>query len=216
MTNNVHALQVFEQKSFLHWFMLVKRNLKVIALKLVTALGSVSLLILLSPIYVSAKQSSDIPFTQDISEIKRRIDKVVVETGVPSVSVAITMNEQQHWAYASGLADKKNKRNATPETPYRLASVTKPITSIAVMMLVDDGLLDLDKPINDYLIKQKVIADVGDANDVTARLLLQHRAGLPLHYNLIHAGEEYTPRTLDQTIAEYGRVMLPVNTYDSF
>jgi CubicO group peptidase (beta-lactamase class C family) len=174
------------------------------------------MLTLFYPSNAFANESVEIPFKQNVSEIQRRIDNIVVETGVPSVSVAISMNDKQHWAYASGLADKRNKRNTTSQTPYRLASVTKPITSIAVMMLVDDGLLDLDKPINDYLKTQKVIADVGNASDVTARLLLQHRAGLPLHYNLIHAGEDYTPRTLDETIAEYGRVMLPINTTDRY
>lgn len=146
-------------------------------------------------------------FIADEDRLKTAIDRVVIGDGVPSISVAAAKGDSDIWAYASGLADKEAGRAATPSTPYRLASVSKPITAVAVMQLADRGVIDLDAPANDYLGAQKIVAAVGDVKDVTVRRLMSHRGGLPLHYNLIHEGEPER-RSLDETIARYGKVML--------
>ena len=150
-----------------------------------------------------------LPFTIAEERIRERIDRIVIEEGVPSISVAAAKGDGTVWAHASGVADKEAKREATDATPYRLASVSKPITAVGIMLLADRGVIDLDAPANAYLGEQKIVARVGDANDVTVRRLMSHRGGLPLHYNLIHADEAYERRSLDQTIALYGQVMLP-------
>ncbi|MEM6545290.1 MAG: serine hydrolase domain-containing protein, partial [Pseudomonadota bacterium] len=148
-------------------------------------------------------------FIVDDEQVTDRIDRTVIEHGVPSISVAAVQGDGEIWSYASGLADKEAERSATVDTPYRLASVSKPITAVAIMMLADRGVIDLDQPANDYLGDQKVTAPAGNADEVTVKRLMAHRGGLPLHYNLIHEGEDHERRPLDKTIALYGKAMLP-------
>ncbi|MEL6362867.1 MAG: serine hydrolase [Pseudomonadota bacterium] len=168
-----------------------------------------AILFALLPLNLFAAERSQIPFLVDEERVTDRIDRIMIEYGVPSISVASVSGDGEIWAYASGIANKKKKKQATPETVYRLASVSKPITAIAVMLFVDRGLIDLDAPANDYLGEQKIVATAGNAEDVTVRRLMAHRAGLPLHYNLIHDNEDYERRSLDETIARYGIAMLP-------
>lgn len=74
---------------------------------------------------------------------------------------------------AYGLADTADKRSATPETVYGLASITKAFTSTAVCLAADEGLLDLDTP----------IPGNHQWTAPTPRQLLQHRGGFPAFYN---------------------------------
>ncbi|MEM1190470.1 MAG: serine hydrolase domain-containing protein [Pseudomonadota bacterium] len=148
-------------------------------------------------------------FIVDAEQVKDRIVRTVIEHGVPSISVAAVRGDGEIWAYASGFAEKETGRSATVDTPYRLASVSKPITAVAIMMLADRGVIELDQPANDYLGDQKITAPGGNSDEVTVRRLMAHRGGLPLHYNLIHEGEDHERRSLDETIALYGKAMLP-------
>ncbi|MEO0419084.1 MAG: serine hydrolase domain-containing protein [Pseudomonadota bacterium] len=160
--------------------------------------------------------AEQLSFIVAAEEVQDRIDRKIVEHGVPSISVAAVKGDGEIWAYASGLADKEAGRAATVDTPYRLASVSKPITAVAIMMLADRGVIDLDNPANAYLADQKITAPGGNADEVTVRQLMAHRGGLPLHYNLIHEGEDHKRRSLDETIAIYGKAMLPPGVTDRY
>jgi CubicO group peptidase (beta-lactamase class C family) len=103
-----------------------------------------------------------------------------VETGVlPGASLLIARGDslvaEGYW----GMADAKNKRPASRETLWSIASITKPVTAAAVMACVDRGLLSLDRPIVESLPE---FATAGDKrpwrNDVTLRHLLTHTSGL--------------------------------------
>jgi len=80
------------------------------------------------------------------------------------------------WSAGYGLADIENDVPATPDTVYRLASVSKPITAVAVLQLVEQGKIDLDAPVQRY-----VPAFPAKQWPVTTRLLLGHLGGIR-HY----------------------------------
>lgn len=65
--------------------------------------------------------------------------------------MAVVRGSRNAWEEVFGWADKENTRAAIANTPYLLGSVWKPITATAVMVLRERGLVDLDRPINDYL-----------------------------------------------------------------
>jgi CubicO group peptidase (beta-lactamase class C family) len=69
---------------------------------------------------------------------------------IPGFSAAIVHDQQLVWAKGFGYADLENSIAATPNTPYRLASVTKPIAATLIMQLVEEGMLDLDDPVSEY------------------------------------------------------------------
>ena len=70
--------------------------------------------------------------------------------GIPGLSSAIVEAGVVRYEAGFGFADVENVVPAKPETVYRLASVSKPITAIAVLQLVEQGRLDLDAPIRRY------------------------------------------------------------------
>jgi len=97
-------------------------------------------------------------------------------TLAPGVSVAIGVKGKVVFARGFGKADVENDVPATESTVYRLASISKPVTAVAVMMLRDQGLLDLDADVRKY-----VPAFPEKQWTVTPRLLLGHLAGVR-HY----------------------------------
>lgn len=72
------------------------------------------------------------------------------EYQLPSISVAILANQEIVYSKAFGYSDMENQTAATDSTPYRIASVTKPIASTIILRLVEKGDLDLDGNIKDY------------------------------------------------------------------
>jgi CubicO group peptidase (beta-lactamase class C family) len=86
------------------------------------------------------------------------------------------MDNQLRWSRGFGLADMENYVPATPDTTYRIASVSKPITAVAAMQLVERGKLDLDAPIQKYC-----PAFPEKPWKITARQLLGHLSGIR-HY----------------------------------
>jgi CubicO group peptidase (beta-lactamase class C family) len=135
------------------------------------------------------------------------IQEKMKKEGLPSLAVAVAQNGQIIWEEAWGLANIEKQIPATPQTMYSLASTTKPITATALMLLVERGLVDLDKPANLYLGEGRLTGYKPEA--ATVRRLLRHTAGLPLHWNLIFADEEYERPDMDETIRRYGILVSP-------
>jgi CubicO group peptidase (beta-lactamase class C family) len=93
------------------------------------------------------------------------------------MSAAVIRNRQLVWAQGFGFADVENKINATPKTPYHLASLTKTFASQIIMKLVEEGKIDLDDPVRKYGVK--IRNDPG----ITIRHLLTHTSeGRPGSY----------------------------------
>jgi len=71
--------------------------------------------------------------------------------GPPSISVAVAVGDEVVLAEAVGFADLQGQVQATPQTTYRVYSISKGITAVAVMQLVSEGLLDLNADIRTYV-----------------------------------------------------------------
>jgi CubicO group peptidase (beta-lactamase class C family) len=69
----------------------------------------------------------------------------------PSLSSCIIKNTKVIWMKEYGLYDIENQKQATKQTIYLVASITKTITSTALMQLYEQGLFDLDDDVNNYL-----------------------------------------------------------------
>src|SRR5579872_1442879 len=94
-------------------------------------------------------------FAQPSKEKSERIEQVVTaemaRASIPGVSVAIARHGRVEWTEGFGMADLENLIPVTPETRIRLGSISKPITAIAVMQLVERGKIDLDAEVQRYL-----------------------------------------------------------------
>ncbi|MFT7289283.1 MAG: CubicO group peptidase (beta-lactamase class C family), partial [Halieaceae bacterium] len=114
-------------------------------------------------------------------DFARHLDDYVPEQlkqlNLPGTAIALIENGQPVSYKCYGLADVASGRPIDTDTLFQIASISKSVAAWGVMLLVDRGLLDLDRPINDYLTRWKIPGGEYDANAVTPRLLLMHFGG---------------------------------------
>jgi CubicO group peptidase (beta-lactamase class C family) len=143
-------------------------------------------------------------------DVRRVILQTMEEAKVPSIAVAVVKDGQIIWEDAFGWADTERRIPATADTPYSLASMTKPITATAVMTLREAGSFDIDAPIERYLGGLRLSGRARSADEVTARRIMSHSAGLPQYGNFYLDGAE--PAGSAETISRFGMVVFPPNT----
>jgi CubicO group peptidase (beta-lactamase class C family)/D-alanyl-D-alanine dipeptidase len=124
---------------------------------------------------------------------------------LPALSIALVDDQQIVWAQGFGWANPDDRTPATAETLYRVGSVSKLFTDIAIMQLVEQGKLDLDAPVTDYLPDFRPNNSFG--RPITLRQLMSHRSGLAREPPV---GSYFDPTepTLAETIASLNRTAL--------
>ncbi len=125
----------------------------------------------------------------------------------PGVSIAVVNDGRVEWARGFGVKEWGKPDPVTDETIFQAGSISKPIFAMAVMRLVQDGKLDLDRDVNRYLKSWKVPANESWQPRVTLRQLLSHTAGLTVHGFPGYARSEKIP-----TVAEILDGRPPANT----
>ena len=108
-----------------------------------------------------------------LQAVETAISVAMHRYGIPGLSAAVASGGSVRLSAGYGLADVENAVPAGPLTVYRLASVSKPITAVAVLQLAAEGKLDLDAPIQRY-----VPAYPEKQWPLTCRQLLCHQAGV--------------------------------------
>ena len=97
----------------------------------------------------------------------------------PGLSIGIVYDQELIWSRGFGYQDLESKTPATPQTLYRIASISKLFTSTGILQLRDQGLLRLDDPITEYLSWFKIKNRFSNTIPITLRHLLTHTSGLP-------------------------------------
>ena len=110
------------------------------------------------------------------------LEKRMKETHIKGLSVAVIINYKVEWAKGYGWADEGEKRKVTPETRFQAASISKSLNSMGVLKLVQQGKLDPEADINNYLKGWKFPYDsVSKGKKINTYNLLSHSAGLTIH-----------------------------------
>src|SRR5262245_12016999 len=115
-----------------------------------------------------------------LAEIPRRMEQLVSEGQISgAVTLVATKDRVVHLA-AVGKADLASGKAMEPDTIFRVASMTKPITATALMMLIEQGKLAVDDPVAKYIpaFAGQKLKDGGAARAVTIRDVVTHTAGL--------------------------------------
>lgn len=84
------------------------------------------------------------------SRFENQIEELRVKLKIPGISAVIVKDQKPIWMKGFGSADLENKIPATPETNYRIASLTKTFASTLLMQLVEQGKLDLNDPMSKF------------------------------------------------------------------
>lgn len=111
-----------------------------------------------------------------VEQLRKAVSEWQAAKGVPGISVSVRTLDGAAWAQGFGAADLENAVAVTPESRYRLASVSKTISAITALRLAEQGKVDLDERIQTYC-----PAFPDKSGRITLRLLLGHRAGVR-HY----------------------------------
>lgn len=107
-------------------------------------------------------------------DLRARLKYAIGTYGVPGASIAIFRDETLHEA-AAGILNAETGVEATTDSLFHIASVTKPITATIALQLVDEGKLELDAPVRRYLPDFRSAAA---SERVTVRQLLCHASGI--------------------------------------
>ena len=111
---------------------------------------------------------------------------------LPGMALAVSVNGETIWSEGFGYADLEGRVHVTPETRFRIASISKPMTAVAIAQLVEAGRLDVDLPVQTY-----VPAFPEKRWPVTTRQLGAHLGGIR-HYR----GDEFMLARRFETVGE--------------
>ena len=116
----------------------------------------------------------DYRFDLNSGTLDAHIQQVIVARKIPGAAIAVVQGEEVLYQKVYGLSDLKSRTVMTEDTPMRLASATKFISGLVFLSLAEDGVIDLDKTLGDYLPN---LQDDWDA--IPLWRLLNHSSGLP-------------------------------------
>lgn len=102
------------------------------------------------------------------------------EQHVPGAAIGIVKDGKVIYAKGYGVRELKSKQPVTAKTLFAMGSVTKSFTALAVASVIDEGKLDWDKPVREYLPWFRMFDPVA-TELITVRDMLTHRSGLPRH-----------------------------------
>jgi len=108
------------------------------------------------------------------------VEQVMKDWHVPGLAVAVVKDGQVVYAKGFGYRDVKRGLKVTPDTLFAIGSCSKAFTVAALAMLVDEGKLDWDKPLRDYLPDFR-LQDAYATERMRPRDLVTHQSGLPRH-----------------------------------
>ncbi len=113
-------------------------------------------------------------------EVAQLIKRGIEQHDIQGLSVALVDDQEVVWAEGFGYADKRMGLAATSETVYRVGSIAKPLTALAVMGLDERDEIDIDQPLQAYLPSFSIRSRFNTtAQPITVRSVLSHHSGLP-------------------------------------
>ena len=138
----------------------------------------------------------------DPDSVEKLIAEQMETSKVPGVAMAVVHGQETIYAKGFGVTSVEDGAlPVTPETLFRIGSTTKPLTGTAIMRLVEGCLIDLDRPVKEY-ISWLEFSRAKAVDQVTMRMLLSHTSGLPNGTN------EYGSRD-PEGLEEYVRQVIP-------
>lgn len=143
-------------------------------------------LLILALLFVSispnfAQRKGSIPAQADtLNNLNAFVLAMMAEWKIPATSITIVKDGKPYYSSAYGLKNTAKNLPATVNTLFPIASCTKSFTAAALGILADEGKLDWNKPIKEYMPDFQLFDELA-TNTVTARDILSHRTGLPRH-----------------------------------
>ena len=165
-------------------------SMRMSSVSIVAGIWMVAGLCLASP--VASQDAAAVDLNGVTARLETEIHKILEETGIPAISVALVRDGDVVWTGAYGYANVGASVRATTETYFSTGSTFKFVTATAIMQLVENGDLELDTPLNEFVGPDLTISG---ADDVTFRHLLSHHSGLRGPVGTVPLWSREAPRT---------------------
>jgi len=125
--------------------------------------------------------------TAKMNEIETILSKQIEKNKTPSVQYLIFNKDSIIYQFSRGFADIKNKKKVNENTTYNAYSVTKTFTALAILQLAEQGKIDIEQPVINYL------PEFPYQSEITIRQLLNHSSGIPnpIPLSWIHLADEH-------------------------
>ena len=154
-------------------------------------------------ILAAAAMAQDLPTAkpESVGLSPERLDRIgtavaqsIADKQIAGAVTIVVRHGKVAWFKAQGMSDREAAKAMQPDTMFRICSMTKPITSLAAMMLYEEGRFQLEDPVSKYLPEfknPKVLVkrasgepySIPAAREITIRDLLRHTSGLTYNWN---------------------------------
>ncbi len=135
---------------------------------------AILLFVAVVPLYSADKQKNE------FKDFEKFADTIMKEWKAPGVAVAVVKDGQLIYTKGFGFRDVENKQSVTEDTIFAIGSCTKAFTGAALALLVEEGKIEWDRPIREYMPDFRMHEDYVTEH-MTPRDLITHRSGLPRH-----------------------------------
>lgn len=162
--------------------------------------------LLVTPVAFGKTANTSTAYEGAITTTRTEIWRGITNGKIGSATAAITVGSRVVYAEGFGMANREQSLPVTPKTLFNIGSISKVYVAAAIMLLVDDGRVSLDKPVTDYLSEFKMADD--RYKKITVRMLLNHQSGLPGTASVNPAGYEYNDNLKKGTVDMLARAHL--------
>jgi len=132
--------------------------------------------------------------SERLERIATAVQRSIDDKGIAGAVTLVARHGQIAWLKAQGMMDREAGKAMRNDAIFRICSMSKPITSLAVMMLYEEGRFLLDDPVSKYIPEFKnpkvlvkpasgVSYTIPATKEITIRNLLTHTSGLTYHWN---------------------------------
>lgn len=118
--------------------------------------------------------------------LEKEIPALMEKGLIPGLSIALIRDGKLYWYRGFGIKDMNTKKPVTENTVFEAASLSKPVFAYAVLKLVEKGVLDLDKPLLQYVPENYIKEEFSETiikderlKQITARMVMSHSCGFP-------------------------------------
>ncbi|MEM6584876.1 MAG: serine hydrolase domain-containing protein [Pseudomonadota bacterium] len=137
------------------------------------------------------------PTQAQLDALSQEVNETLEASDTVGFAAAITDGETIIWSVEHGFLDEERAHRVTLDAPFRIGSITKTITAIAIFQLVEEGLVSLDDPISKHIDPSLYQNTWSDTHPITIAHLLEHTTGWDdLHF------VEYLDYPADMTLEE--------------
>ena len=146
----------------------------------ITLIISFLLVLLVSDVRLTTEVEDNATLQEFSTYLDELIPVLMEDYSIPGVAISIIQKGTTTWSKAYGYADLEQGRYMTTDTYCRVESISKSVTAWGVMKLVEQGKVDLDKPIKQYIKDWDFPESKFSEEKVTVRQLLANTSGMPL------------------------------------